>query len=187
MKHGPLETVGKRFGKLVVIDLGDQSVVREKMRFLCKCDCGREKVVARYHLRSGAIDNCGCNKREQAAIQRRKRTPIEAAFNEHYTRYQRNARNRNIEFSLTEEEFILCSSGDCLYCGGLPVEFPSRFMAGQPFSGYAANGIDRIDSSVGYVVGNIVPCCGWCNMAKGTKSQSYFIQMCKAVAAHNSR
>ena len=31
-------------------------------RWLCKCDCGKEVVVIGCHLRSGAIDNCGCQK-----------------------------------------------------------------------------------------------------------------------------
>jgi len=28
----------------------------------CRCDCGRERVVKTYHLRSGKITSCGCDR-----------------------------------------------------------------------------------------------------------------------------
>ena len=46
--------VGKRFGKLVVIEeLGYG-------RVLCKCDCGNTKNVNKGHLLHGEITSCGC-------------------------------------------------------------------------------------------------------------------------------
>jgi len=39
---------------------------------------------------------------------------------------------------------------------------------------YYYNGIDRIDSSKGYIKDNIRPCCGICNKAKRDLSDSVF-------------
>jgi hypothetical protein len=39
---------------------------------------------------------------------------------------------------------------------------------------YIYNGVDRVDSSKGYVKENVVPCCKWCNIAKGNKSAAEF-------------
>ena len=36
------------------------------------------------------------------------------------------------------------------------------------------NGIDRINSSLGYVDGNVVPCCGTCNKMKMAMDESDF-------------
>ncbi len=36
------------------------------------------------------------------------------------------------------------------------------------------NGIDRINSNIGYIEGNIVPCCKHCNSAKNTMTESEF-------------
>jgi hypothetical protein len=35
-----------------------------KRRFLCKCDCGNEKVILLAHLKSGKIKSCGCFNKE---------------------------------------------------------------------------------------------------------------------------
>jgi hypothetical protein len=40
--------------------------------------------------------------------------------------------------------------------------------------GVESNCIDRIDSGLGYEIGNIVPCCKWCNIAKADKSVEEF-------------
>ena len=51
--------IGKRFGKLIVIsEAGSNS--RGDALWLCKCDCGNEKIVRGSHLRYGNIKSCGC-------------------------------------------------------------------------------------------------------------------------------
>lgn len=47
-------TVGQRFGKLVVLEeLGAG-------RVLCKCDCGKTKDINKGHMLNGDITSCGC-------------------------------------------------------------------------------------------------------------------------------
>lgn len=58
---------GERFGKLVVVEEVKQ-VRNEKGRlvsrmYLCKCDCGNDKIVSPYKLLNGEIKSCGCGKR----------------------------------------------------------------------------------------------------------------------------
>lgn len=53
-----LESIGQRFGKMVV-----QSLVIEKNKkpiAVCLCDCGNEKNVRLADLRKGSIRSCGC-------------------------------------------------------------------------------------------------------------------------------
>lgn len=73
-----------------------------------------------------------------------------------YTVYQRNAKNKNRNFDLSEDDFIEISKRPCVYCG----EYSDTYN-GEPF-----NGIDRIDSSLGYSIENCVPCCATCNRMK---------------------
>ena len=63
------------------------------------------------------------------------------------------AKARNIEVTLTEQEFLETRGQNCCYCND-PL----------PEVGY---GLDRIDSVKGYTADNIVPCCGVCNRIKG--------------------
>lgn len=53
---------GQRYGRLTVIKR-DISVHPSKTNgyyWLCKCDCGNEKVVRQCHLRAGKTASCGC-------------------------------------------------------------------------------------------------------------------------------
>lgn len=51
--------VGKRFGKLVVLSLAPKTKNRSTI-WLCKCDCGNQKVVRNKNLIEGIVTNCGC-------------------------------------------------------------------------------------------------------------------------------
>jgi len=44
---------GDRFGKLVVVE-------RQNDKWLCRCDCGEEKLISGSHLLSGNTRSCGC-------------------------------------------------------------------------------------------------------------------------------
>lgn len=57
------DMIGKRFGKLTVIKRGDTHITsggQKKAMWLCKCDCGNEKIVASQDLKSGHTKSCGC-------------------------------------------------------------------------------------------------------------------------------
>lgn len=41
------------------------SIVNGNARWLCRCDCGVEKVVSAYHVKSGNIKSCGCLKKHE--------------------------------------------------------------------------------------------------------------------------
>ena len=72
-------------------------------------------------------------------------------------------------FELTNEEFEYLRQQSCMYCR-------------RPTTKTHHNGIDRIDSSIGYIRDNCVTCCGGCNIAKGKKTPEEFIEQCKIIA-----
>jgi hypothetical protein len=55
--------VGKRFGKLVVIEKHSVNGNGET-QWLCQCDCGNTKIVSRGNLKSGNTKSCGCLHKE---------------------------------------------------------------------------------------------------------------------------
>ena len=57
-----IEMIGKRFGRLVVIERHHSTP--KKVFWRCKCDCGNETVVDGWSLRSGETKSCGCYHRE---------------------------------------------------------------------------------------------------------------------------
>lgn len=51
--------IGKKFGKLTVVDYHGSRDGYGTL-WLCKCDCGNEKVLRGDHLRGGKTKSCGC-------------------------------------------------------------------------------------------------------------------------------
>ena len=60
-----IDLTGQTFGRLTVLE----RVVRNKhyATWLCKCSCGKNKVVRSCHLRSGVVVSCGCYQKEIAS------------------------------------------------------------------------------------------------------------------------
>jgi hypothetical protein len=57
--------IGNRYGRLTVIARAPNKGTRAY--WLCKCDCGVEKVVGGKHLRRGTTTSCGCYRKEVSA------------------------------------------------------------------------------------------------------------------------
>ncbi len=57
----PEDLTGQRFGDLVAIRRVES--VNRKTMWLCRCDCGNEKIVEKQALKTGRTTNCGCKQR----------------------------------------------------------------------------------------------------------------------------
>ena len=56
-----LDLTGQRYGKLSVLAPAENS--GKRTAWLCRCDCGEEKVVSTAKLRDGRRTSCGCGQR----------------------------------------------------------------------------------------------------------------------------
>lgn len=57
----PANLVGKRFGKLTVVQKdGNPLLCRKGTYWVCRCDCGASCKVRADHLKSGHTTSCGC-------------------------------------------------------------------------------------------------------------------------------
>ena len=54
------DLTGKRFGRLIVLNLSEHGTKNKKPKWLCKCDCGKETIAASNHLKTGRVRSCGC-------------------------------------------------------------------------------------------------------------------------------
>ena len=61
------DLTGQRFGRLVAVSCVGRTK-NGNAKWLCKCDCGGEKVVASWGLVSERTSSCGCIKKEQNQV-----------------------------------------------------------------------------------------------------------------------
>jgi hypothetical protein len=172
---------GKRFGRLVVLERAAPLPSTHQACWECQCDCGQTVIVPGGALRSGNTRSCGCLHAEQAAENGRAVALAsgEAALRSLYAQYGRNARQRQIEFALTLDQFRRLTEKSCFYCGSEP----SATHSGATYNGaYVYNGVDRLDNGKGYILANCVPCCRFCNLAKGGNTLDEFLAYLDRVA-----
>lgn len=63
MHHATVDMVGKKCGKLTVIERKGTHPKRGGAMWLCRCECEREKVIEGRLLRDGTTTSCGCVKK----------------------------------------------------------------------------------------------------------------------------
>ena len=96
-----------------------------------------------------------------------------------YRGYQDNAKNRKHLFNLSFDEFNELISKNCFYCNSEPSipdskEYQEYKIKNQ--TDLKINGIDRIDSNIGYQLDNCVSCCSICNLMKNNLIQKDFLK-----------
>lgn len=57
-----IDLTGKKFGRLIVLKRAENKGT--KTAWLCKCDCGNEKIVSGDKLKTGNTKSCGCLNKE---------------------------------------------------------------------------------------------------------------------------
>ena len=70
-----------------------------------------------------------------------------------YSSYKCGALNRELQFDLTIQQFLENTGKNCYICGKENIDIHK-------------NGIDRMDSNIGYIIDNCMCCCGECNIMK---------------------
>lgn len=63
-----LDMTGLRYGKMLVLreaTAEDGIELKKDARWLCKCDCGVQKIVRGNNLRSGKTTSCGCSRKSK--------------------------------------------------------------------------------------------------------------------------
>lgn len=104
----------------------------------------------------------GCSLKCKACFTIERRTP-----QRRFVVYRGRASRNKLAFDLTIESFTDITSQPCHYCNKIDDHV----------------GIDRIDSTKGYVRGNMLPCCTACNRMKNSHSFEFFCEHVLAIAS----
>jgi len=178
--------IGKVFNHLTVLslDMGPAVNGRRKTFFMCRCSCGVEKRINASNVVTETTKSCGCQKSTYLAAKNKEytervfKTPVEDRL---LYLYRGGAKRVGRDYNLTKERFVELVNSDCHYCGIPPTKV--RTNKARKIS-KPLNGIDRVDSSKGYVEGNVVPCCTDCNVAKLDHTVGEFTEWVNRIHKH---
>lgn len=175
--------VGERFDRLVVLERVGFRGDGKKPRWKCLCDCGNTTEAYTFNLTRRYVTSCGCYRRE--FIRGNQLPDGVSGFNGLYSRYRGRAKKDDIPFELSKDEFRSLTEKNCCYCGSIPKQSVSSRNTGR--GRYTYSGIDRVDSDLGYSVGNCVPCCSVCNYMKIDMTTEEFMAACRAVISYQEK
>lgn len=177
----------KSFGQLYVIQRTTST--SNAITWECVCDCGNKTTRTTSGLiNAKSTPSCGCLGNPK---NRKYTTAAEASVAAFQRRYQYDAKKRNLEWSLTPDEFECIIVQDCHYCGQQPAQKQNVYKkygrSGTSWIDEAdtyVNGIDRTDNTKGYTKINCVPCCSQCNYAKRSTHKNDFLNWIDRVYGH---
>lgn len=168
-----IDILKTKFGKLAPVELlGTDGKYRRIWK--CKCDCGNDSIIREDHLTSSKTISCGCERGKSGIIKGK----FNSSFNAMYKSYKTRIERKGLEFNLSKDQFYHIIKQKCHYCNIEPMQIYVQSNSALPVS---YNGIDRVDSSLGYVIENCVPCCKTCNYAKRDMSYSDFLSWIERV------
>lgn len=146
-------------------------------KYLCVCKCGTERIVSINHIKYGNSKSCGCLPRHGKDSKHWR--GVGDLSKAKFIGIQKSAKNRDIEFNITIEyvwDLFLKQDKRCAL-SGVELWFSSKTSLSD---GNAS--LDRIDSNLGYISGNLQWIHKDINYMKQEYDEKYFVEMCKKIA-----
>lgn len=149
--------IGQKYKQLTITKVFDKKVE-------VICDCGTIKIINKTILNRYTRCSKKCQERHIFSSK-------ESKLRIRYSQYRHRITKKNKKFDITLDLFKELVLSKCVFCKKEP----------NPF-----NTIDRIDSNLGYVVGNILSCCLTCNLFKSNMNINEFISHVQKIKTKKS-
>jgi hypothetical protein len=160
--------IGDHYDKLTVEGFTDEA----RVKAICRCDCGRVVQIRPSLLGYNRTNNCGC-------APRGKWQGVGQVSKTYFHRTARNARVRGLDFQVSLSYLANLyekQEGKCALTG-LPIPFGKRTAHQSEAS------LDRVDSTKGYVEGNVQWVHKDVNKMKMDFTTERFLELCALVTA----
>lgn len=167
------DLTGRVFGLWTVLGLTSNTGVGRGRYWKCQCACGVVMSIRGRNLVEGGSSSCGCDHETGYGN-------LSGSF---WATVVSNSRARNIalEIGIAEASDLLDTQGHVCALSGLPIVAAKKWKDRKTQTA----SLDRIDSSLGYVIGNVQWVHKDVNWMKGSFDQQHFINMCRLIGEHN--
>lgn len=147
-----------------------KSIQNTKCSVICKI-CNSEKILNNQSVIRKSSNLCTCN-----TGYRIKNYEFKKEL-KYYRRYINAAKSRRFkEFHIEFLDFVKLVNNNCHYCN-----IESKLTIN------GLNGLDRIDSNLGYYIDNVVSCCYTCNIMKTDLTQEEFFNHIKRIIKNREK
>jgi hypothetical protein len=182
------DLTGQRYGRLVVLE----QVGRNKHSHIlwkCACDCGNFATTTTSQL-GRRKNSCGCLKKNSPLLVQKKSgsdSPFWTGIGEisgyRLNKIKKSADYRELKYEIRDVflwSLFLDQERSCAL-SGVPIEF------GKKGAELGTASLDRIDSSAGYVEGNVQWVHKMVNQMKMDMKQEDFLDFCKKITDNSKR
>jgi hypothetical protein len=200
------DLTGLRFNNLTVIKRSENYISPSgdtKSRWECKCDCGKLVKVIGTRLATNKTKSCGCL-HTQLLVKRNKAMGMEKAGNPFLKRrrgtnnisgrfmcqLKYSAKKREIVYDITIDylqKVLEMQKFKCALTGIDLIMDANNTFSLVGTESVNTGSLDRIDSSKGYVEGNVQWVHKTINLMKLSHTNEKFIDWCNEVSKYNSR
>jgi hypothetical protein len=172
----PKVKINEKYGNLFIVKQVESNK-RRNAKFECLCDCGTVCIKLGHLLRTKKTQSCGCLRKKNTKYMRFK--GLYEIPGTYFGHIRSGAEKRDLEFNITIEyiwTLFLKQNRKCVLSNIL-LSFPKNY---KDKTGNAS--LDRIDSSKGYIEGNVQWIHKDINKMKQDLNEQYFIDMCTKIA-----
>lgn len=173
--HSCKHCSAQRRGHIKELHLGDKikswtiiagpRVYNNTVQFKVKCSCGSERWIQPNEL---------LNPNKCFSCQKCAHKFPNKLFPTQFNRLKKSAKIRNIEFSVTISYLAALWESQCHKCA----------ITGDTISSIKRASLDRIDSSIGYIEGNVQWTTSRANISKHTMTMNELYDFCRKVLNH---
>lgn len=184
------ELIGKTFHWLTLLEPVRKEVSgRVLMYWTCRCKCGNETTKREQNIITHRTRSCGCLHQHKPTGKRCSKWRGYEEISGYYLNNMReNARRRGHECTVTPEylwKLFLAQNKACALTG-LPITFRTRDVRRKHPGEDQTASLDRKDSSLGYVPGNVWWVHKDVNKMKNVFELSYFKKLCRLITELDS-
>ncbi len=176
-----LRLEGKRFGRLVVTSKGVNTNDSNSV-WNCLCDCGKSKKVYGRNLTCGKTQSCGCLHKAKVF------KGMGDLSGQYWSNIKVQAAKRRLKFEISIDyawELFLNQNKKCALSGLDIILDPNKMQNSRNKINIQTASLDRIDSSKGYIEGNVQWLHKDVNIMKNSLQEDRFIYLCKAIYINN--
>lgn len=187
-RKDPLRHIGYRKNNQEIIEFIDYRIRGKKAeapyyKVLCH-NCNKYHFGFYYNIadaRTSGIVCQQCNNITTKIYTLLSATDSQISIN--YSNYKAKCKIKKWNFELSKEEFKNLVLNNCHYCNQEPNQFRMDRAKNKRTidTAFLMNGIDRLDSNIGYNINNVVSCCEDCNKAKRNLSYEQFLELIKRI------